>query len=255
MDGYWLFARLHIGIYTEEAWIWSQVDLNTAITEPSIDIDSSGNIHVVGHNYLKHVEIHPDLSFDQINIDPAWGAGVYSDIVNNDDDILQILYTYKPMGGLTELCFSYWDPAANTSWMKIVESEGTFRALAVVLDSNQNVQGIYYDKTRGDLKHILVNYSGIHDWQVTTTTQGKGTINLDPAGGTYDDGTSVTMTAIPSDGYQFDYWEGDASTTTNPLTITIDGDIQVSAVFVKEEDDDDDDGGGGGGGCFISNLF
>ncbi len=91
--------------------------------------------------------------------------------------------------------------------------------------------------------------------QVTTTTQGNGTLVLDPDGGTYDDGTSVTITATPSDGYRFDYWEGDASTTTNPLAITMDGDIHVMAVFVEkgeEEEDDDDDGGGG---CFISMLL
>ncbi|WP_442267568.1 InlB B-repeat-containing protein [Tenacibaculum sp. ZS6-P6] len=58
-----------------------------------------------------------------------------------------------------------------------------------------------------------------------------GTITPNPAGGTYDDGTSITLTATPNSGYEFTGWSGDASGTTNPLDITMDADKTVTATF------------------------
>jgi uncharacterized repeat protein (TIGR02543 family) len=58
-----------------------------------------------------------------------------------------------------------------------------------------------------------------------------GSITPNPAGGTYDDGTSVTLTATPDSGFEFTGWSGDASGTTNPLTITMDADKTITATF------------------------
>lgn len=90
---------------------------------------------------------------------------------------------------------------------------------------------------------------------ITTATQGNGTITLDPSGDAYDEGTEVTLTATPSNGYQFDHWEGDASGSANPLTITVNSDMNVTSVFTESSEGSKSSGGGGGsGGCFIFNL-
>ena len=60
---------------------------------------------------------------------------------------------------------------------------------------------------------------------------GNGTVTLDPAGGTYDDGTVVTLTATPAVGYTFTGWSGDLTGTTNPITITMDANKTVTATF------------------------
>jgi uncharacterized repeat protein (TIGR02543 family) len=60
---------------------------------------------------------------------------------------------------------------------------------------------------------------------------GSGTVTLDPAGGTYDDGTVVTLTATPASGYTFTGWSGDLGGTTNPVRITMNGDKAVTATF------------------------
>ena len=52
-----------------------------------------------------------------------------------------------------------------------------------------------------------------------------------PPGGTDALGASVTLTAIPAPGYAFDYWNGDASGTDNPTTVTIDSNKSVVAHF------------------------
>jgi hypothetical protein len=57
----------------------------------------------------------------------------------------------------------------------------------------------------------------------------------DPAPGTYTypEGTSVTVTAIPSSGYTFDHWELDGVNVgaSNPITVTMDKDHNLNGVF------------------------
>ncbi|MGH7599011.1 MAG: InlB B-repeat-containing protein, partial [bacterium] len=62
---------------------------------------------------------------------------------------------------------------------------------------------------------------------------GSGNVSLNPSGGTYDAGTTVTLTATPAAGYQFSGWSGDLSGSTNPETITMDGNKNVTATFTE----------------------
>jgi hypothetical protein len=62
---------------------------------------------------------------------------------------------------------------------------------------------------------------------------GGGSVALSPPGGQYAQGTTVTITATPDEGtdYAFIRWEQDATGTTNPLTVTVNSDMLVYAVF------------------------
>jgi uncharacterized repeat protein (TIGR02543 family) len=54
-----------------------------------------------------------------------------------------------------------------------------------------------------------------------------------PAAGDYESGERVTLTAVPSSGYTFDYWSGDAAGTGNTVTITMNDHASVTANFVR----------------------
>lgn len=55
-----------------------------------------------------------------------------------------------------------------------------------------------------------------------TVTLSKGTgISSVTGGGTYTSGSSVSISATPSSGYEFDNWTGYNTTTSNPYTFTI----------------------------------
>ncbi|MEO1259805.1 MAG: G8 domain-containing protein [Bacteroidota bacterium] len=60
---------------------------------------------------------------------------------------------------------------------------------------------------------------------------GNGTISLSPAGGIYDQGTVVTVTATPDVNSQFDGWSGTISGPTNPLTIMMNANQTITADF------------------------
>jgi hypothetical protein len=71
--------------------------------------------------------------------------------------------------------------------------------------------------------------------QYTLLMQTAGGGHTDPAVGshTYDEGTVVTLTAIPDAGWLFDHWSGDVTGSTNPTSITMNGNKQVVAHFVE----------------------
>jgi hypothetical protein len=64
-----------------------------------------------------------------------------------------------------------------------------------------------------------------------TTSATNGAISLNPAGGVYDEGTVVTVTAIPGSGYSFTNWSGDLSGSLNPTNITMNGNKSATANF------------------------
>jgi uncharacterized repeat protein (TIGR02543 family) len=63
---------------------------------------------------------------------------------------------------------------------------------------------------------------------VVSATEGG---SVDTSGGSYDSNSSVTIKASPSDGYQFTGWSGNATGSTNPLTLTVNGNKNITANF------------------------
>ena len=63
-----------------------------------------------------------------------------------------------------------------------------------------------------------------------TVTAGEG--GSVTTGGTYDEGTNVTVTATPSEGYEFAGWEGSDSTEAS-LTISLGSNTNLKALFTE----------------------
>ena len=55
--------------------------------------------------------------------------------------------------------------------------------------------------------------------------------SIDNTGDTYNENSSVTITATPDTGYAFSGWIGDASGNTNPLTVNMTGNKNITASF------------------------
>lgn len=65
-------------------------------------------------------------------------------------------------------------------------------------------------------------------YTLTVTSGDGGSVSTN--GGTYDEGTEVSITATPSEGYQFTGWEG-INSSSEALTIVVDSNQSIQANF------------------------
>jgi len=74
---------------------------------------------------------------------------------------------------------------------------------------------------------------GIEEHSITTNIiEGSGVVS--PSGGTVFSGIEVTFNAYPDAGWVFQGWTGDIVSTENPLTITVNSNLNINATFAQD---------------------
>ena len=161
-------------------------------------------------------ELEMNLSF----ITEAYDAGEYF--------VLEL----STNGGLTFTTANVWTMGTDFNngvrENPTVTIPGPFTAATVLrfrANGNAYSEAVYIDDA------VILGCLSAAQYTITTTTTGQGAITLSPPGGTYTNGTVVTMTATPDPSWQFDNWSGDASGSTNPLDITVNGNKTITADF------------------------
>ncbi len=78
-------------------------------------------------------------------------------------------------------------------------------------------------------------FSGPSGYLLSSEITGQGTITRSPNSTSYAEGTSVTLTAQPETGWEFIEWSGiGVSGNQNPLTITMNADRTITALFARK---------------------
>ena len=125
-----------------------------------------------------------------------------------------------------------WKPSATKSaevvdLNSLVDPASDWHVMfAVDINDVGDIAGIGFKDP--DLRGILLKRAR---YTLTTATQGLGAIVPSPGTYTYIENTEVTLSASPGPGWFFDHWEGDLAGSQNPITITMDVDKSVTAVF------------------------
>lgn len=97
---------------------------------------------------------------------------------------------------------------------------GSDKSITVTMDSDKSVEA---------------HFIRVHNLSKSLDPSKGGTISISPSGGTYEEGTEVTVTAEPASGYEFDHWAGDATGSDKTITVTVDSDKNIEAHFKKIE--------------------
>ena len=72
-----------------------------------------------------------------------------------------------------------------------------------------------------------------HKLSTDASPMNGGTVT--PPGNSYEHGQQVNLTATPSGEYLFKEWKGSVTGTTNPTSLVMDADKQVTGVFEKRQ--------------------
>lgn len=70
---------------------------------------------------------------------------------------------------------------------------------------------------------------------MTASPAGAGIVASTPTSGLIEKGQYVTLSAVANENWVFQRWEGDTSSTANPLTFKLVTDKNIEAVFVKKD--------------------
>jgi uncharacterized repeat protein (TIGR02543 family) len=141
-----------------------------------------------------------------------------------------------------------FESAANYKYKIEVSNDNSTWTLAVDKTASTSTAQTQADNFTGTGRYVRITYTGLASgtWAshyefeaygtagstyTLTTSAMNGTITLNPAGGTYSQGTVVTVTATANSGYAFSSWSGDITGTTNPTTITMNANKSVTANF------------------------
>ena len=91
-------------------------------------------------------------------------------------------------------------------------------------------------RIKGDMAVTAVfTNSQATTYTLTTAVTGSGTVDPPSGTHTYNENDVVTVTATPDAGWQFDHWEGDATGSQNPVSLTMTSNKTVTAVFTVSQ--------------------
>lgn len=113
--------------------------------------------------------------------------------------------------------FSHWSGDVTVS---------TQNPIIITMDSNKNITANFI---------VLSSTSPIITSSYTLTVnvqpQNAGTVSLNPSGGVYLFGTTVTVSALSNPNYKFSHWSGSISSTNSVIIIIMDSNKILTAHF------------------------
>jgi hypothetical protein len=116
----------------------------------------------------------------------------------------------EPGSGWT---FSYWNINGQSS---------RFNPLTLTMNSSKAIKAVFVEAP-------VVTYT------LNVVTEGEGSVT--PSGGSYEQGTVVELLATASSGWDFSHWtDGVQQSAANPLTLTMNSNKAIKAVFVEDSD-------------------
>jgi uncharacterized repeat protein (TIGR02543 family) len=106
-----------------------------------------------------------------------------------------------------------------------------------LIDAGVVTAGIAYSGSTPDLGAIEFGGTvtpppaSTYTLALSASTSVGGTVSKNPDKSSYTNGEVVTVTATPASGYTFSGWTGDATGTTNPLSVTMSSNKTITANF------------------------
>jgi uncharacterized repeat protein (TIGR02543 family) len=184
-----------------------------------IAVDSSGNAYVTGNTSSTQatfpVTVGPDLTYN--GVCDAFVAKVSS-------TGKKLLYCGYIGGSGSEFAYGI-----------AVDGSGN----AYVTGNTSSTQATFPVKVGPDLTYnggrcdaFVAKISATYT--LTIAAGAGGRTSPSPGTYTYDSATKVSIKATPNRGYRFSGWSGDASGTTNPITITMDSNKSIKANFIRQ---------------------
>ena len=151
----------------------------------------------------------------------SYGTGQVPQLVF-DDEAPENIMDYEPPEEYEEIYANYFTTEEEEGLEDFdgISSKGTW---TLTVSNNANT---------ADLECWCLDIIGREQVDLVLNVNGKGNTIKSPDKESYLIGENVTIRAIPDSGYKFQGWSGDADGSQNPLELTMNEDLIITANFI-----------------------
>ena len=124
--------------------------------------------------------------------------------------------------------------------LTLTQSGGAVGTTTLYVRLNSATEGTFsgniaHTSSGATTKNVAASGTVLYVYTLTVGNDGHGSVTLSPTGGSYNNGTIVTLTPVPDSGYKFGDWSGDNAldivNTSGVYTIVMNGNKTVYANF------------------------
>lgn len=216
----------------------TQTDYYFTAASPGRYWQITGSAFLNESNVANNITNYADASSHKVYFEIKFPTTGYKDITLNFSNS-----TYQGVCGVT-LAVS---PDGGTTWLKSEDfaatSSATAHSVSLAVPNKEDVR-VRFLCENGKTGYSYMQYvtvtgtalSGSETFFTCETSVGNtkyGTSVLSPAGGTYEDGASITATATSNTGWLFQKWNDGSSdvSTDNPYIFNISGNTELTAIY------------------------
>ena len=174
------------------------------------DLSGSSNPATIRFDSNRTITAHFSLRDYDLNIELVGSGVVNETVVERSPTSVTVTLTAEAEEGWI---FDRWEGDLS--------GNGNPETLTIEIDEPKSVTAIFIEE--------------VAEYSLNVTIEGEGSVDKDPDKSSYTEGEEVTLTASAASGWSFKEWDGDLSGSTNPVTITLDDDKSVTAIFEEDE--------------------
>ncbi len=213
----------------------------------TVTLSPSGGVYAAGTTVMLTPNPGPGYAFS------SWTGANAADVVNTGGVYTIVMNGNKAViANFTQITYTLTAGNDGHGTVTLSPSGGVYAAGATVTLTPNPASGYTFSHWTGANASDVVNNGGVFTlfmnsnkavtanfiqitYALTAGNDGHGTVTLNPAGGIYPIGTTVTLTPSPSSGYTFTSWSGADSAfvinTNGVYTIVMNANKTVQANF------------------------
>jgi hypothetical protein len=138
-------------------------------------------------------------------------------------------------GSIVTSPVSLWYPYGSAVRLTAVPATGNYLAFWANAAAGQTNDPLTFTVTNANptVTAVFGSLGGTKMNALTVIPDGRGQVTLTPPGNEFPLNTNVVLQATPDAGHEFLGWTGDATGTENPLVVTMNSNMVITASFSK----------------------
>ena len=183
-------------------------------------------------------DYYDDFTLGKVNYQPIRSTPVkkvdFSAVPLSGNFPLQVAFSNNSMGIINSVTWDFGDGETSNEMnpVHVYKSAGTFNVGLMVIGRTEEITETKSNYITVDTPNYTLSFSGSGNGSVKV----NGILHALPWSGQFPSGTDVQIEAVDDSGWSFTNWTGDYTGSTNPTTVNMSGNKNITANFSQNCD-------------------